>query len=196
MAETAIPRDGLACLGEEASANPEFRSLYEAVAERLTLSDAERTAIREYEKLRRTNKRLQGQASDALRTAGLRIVIEGLPILLRSDLVPSWNNWRPDWQSLRVFSNEPRYLLRATTPTTSDVITARRLGILAVDNAMAGYTNFMISQWLTEFVLVPLELVVLGRKRVPEGGIFWKSVRAKTGQGDIVAPWSGAAPPA
>jgi len=52
----------------------------------------------------------------------------------------------------------------------------------AVDNAMAGYTDFMISQWLTEFVLVPLKLVILGRKRIPQSGIFWKSVLAKTQQ--------------
>jgi 6-phosphofructokinase len=68
------------------------------------------------------------------------------------------------------------------------VIFAERLGALAVDNAMAGYTDFMVSQWKTEFVLVPLKLVVLGRKRVPEGGIFWKSVRASTGQpADLVS---------
>jgi hypothetical protein len=67
---------------------------------------------------------------------------------------------------------------------------AQRLGILAVDNAMAGYTDFMISNWLTEFVLVPLQLVVLGRKRIPEQGIFWKSVLAKTRQpADLVSPW-------
>jgi hypothetical protein len=47
---------------------------------------------------------------------------------------------------------------------------------------MAGYTDFMVSQWLTEFVLVPLQLVVLGRKKVSKDGIFWKSVVSKTGQ--------------
>lgn len=52
----------------------------------------------------------------------------------------------------------------------------------SVDGAMAGYTDFMISQWLTEYVMVPLQLVVLGRKRIPKDGIFWKSVIAKTGQ--------------
>jgi hypothetical protein len=62
------------------------------------------------------------------------------------------------------------------------VIFGERLGTLAVDNAMAGYRDFIVSQWLTEFVLVPLDLIVLGRKRVPIDGIFWKSVRAKTGQ--------------
>jgi hypothetical protein len=62
------------------------------------------------------------------------------------------------------------------------MIFGERLGAIAVDNAMAGYRDFMVSQWLTEFVLVPLELVVLGRKRVPVNGIFWKSVRSTTGQ--------------
>jgi hypothetical protein len=51
---------------------------------------------------------------------------------------------------------------------------------------MAGYDGFMVSQWLTEFVLVPLRLVSLGRKRIPESGIFWKSVLAKTGQGTLL----------
>jgi hypothetical protein len=46
----------------------------------------------------------------------------------------------------------------------------------------AGYTDFMVSQWFTEYVLVPVELVALGRKRTPKEGIFWKSVIAKTGQ--------------
>jgi 6-phosphofructokinase 1 len=82
----------------------------------------------------------------------------------------------------RVFINEPRHLLRSIPPSTIDIITASRLGTLAVDNAMAGFYGFMISQWLTEFCLVPLELVVLGRKRIPPEGIFFKSVIKKTGQ--------------
>ena len=72
--------------------------------------------------------------------------------------------------------------MRAIPPRSMDIITAQRLGILAVDNALAGYTDFMVSQWLTEYVLVPLKLVILGRKRIPKEGIFWKSVLAKTGQ--------------
>jgi 6-phosphofructokinase 1 len=82
----------------------------------------------------------------------------------------------------RVFINEPRHLIRSIPPSTIDIITASRLGILAVDNSMAGYYGFMISQWLTEFCLVPFELVVLGRKRIPPEGIFFKSVIKKTGQ--------------
>lgn len=82
----------------------------------------------------------------------------------------------------RPFINEPRHLLRSIPPSTIDIITASRLGTLAVDNAMAGYYGFMISQWLTEYCLIPLELVVLGRKRIPPEGIFFKSVIKKTGQ--------------
>jgi 6-phosphofructokinase len=84
-----------------------------------------------------------------------------------------------------VFTSEPRHLLRSSPPSANDIISGRRFGTLAVDNAMAGYGDFMISQWLTEYVLVPLSLVVLGRKRVPEPGIFWKSVLAKTEQRDM-----------
>jgi hypothetical protein len=81
-----------------------------------------------------------------------------------------------------VVTDEPRHLLRAIPPSCLDIIFGQRLGTLAVENALAGYTDFMISQWLTEYVLVPLQLAVLGRKRIPRTGIFWKSVLAKTGQ--------------
>jgi len=92
------------------------------------------------------------------------------------------------WEDFRVVTNEPRHLIRSIRPSVSDVIFAERLGALAVDNAMAGYSDLMVSQWLTEFVLVPLPLVVLGRKRVYTRGMFWKSVRAKTGQAPRPTP--------
>jgi 6-phosphofructokinase 1 len=86
------------------------------------------------------------------------------------------------WESFRVFANEPRHLLRAVEPRSSDILFSQRLGTLAVDGAMAGYHDFMISQWLTEYVMVPLKLVVLGRKRVPADGIFYQSAIDSTGQ--------------
>jgi len=55
-------------------------------------------------------------------------------------------------------TSEPRHLIRAVPPSVTDQIVGQRLGALAVDNAMAGYTDFMVSQWLTEYVLVPLAL--------------------------------------
>ncbi|HUT92305.1 MAG TPA: 6-phosphofructokinase [Thermoguttaceae bacterium] len=170
MAETAIPTDAMEYVDPE-------DDLHE-----IGLSDAEKREIREFEDRRKSGRRIEGQTSDELRTAGSKIVSRGLAKLLPGIRVRARGDVAPEWTKLRVFTNEPRHLLRSIRPSCSDVIMGQRLGTLAVDNAMAGYTDFMISQWLTEYVLVPLKLVVLGRKRIPEFGIFWKSVRAKTGQ--------------
>lgn len=164
MAETAIPNcfpkyDGYTYLDD-----PE-----------IGLEQKERDAI---EKFIREDRRVQGQTPDALRRGGIKIISRFLQKEIRNmDSNPS-----SIWRNFRVFTNEPRHLIRAMDPSSHDIIYCQRLGILAVDNAMAGFTDFMISQWVTEFVLVPLKLVVLGRKRVTKDGIFWKSVLANTGQ--------------
>jgi 6-phosphofructokinase 1 len=156
MAETAIPRDAEHYLKDKD----------------VKLDDDEQNAIRDFVA---GGRRVRGQTPDALRSAGLKIVSRVLQRSIRQ--IPGWY-----WSDFRVLTNEPRHLIRAIPPSAHDVAFAQRLGALAVDNAMAGYTDFMVSQWLTEYVLVPLELVILGRKRVPRGGIFWKSVRANTRQ--------------
>jgi 6-phosphofructokinase 1 len=153
MAETAIPEDA------------------ETYVPGAGLTDDELKSLRAY---RGEDVYLDGQTSDDLRSASLKLVVSGI----RKEL-------RKRFDDVRIFTNEPRHILRATNPSFSDIIIGQRLGALAVDNAMAGYSNFMVSQWLTEFVLVPLRLVALGRKRIPESGIFWKSVLAKTGQGEL-----------
>lgn len=127
------------------------------------------------------DRRVYGQTPDALRTVSLRLVSQVLQYRIQNDM----GSDDPYWKTFRVFTSEPRHLLRSSPPSANDIISGRRFGTLAVDNAMAGYHDFMISQWLTEYVLVPLSLVVLGRKRVPDKGIFWKSVLAKTGQRDM-----------
>lgn len=172
MSETAIPVDAMRYVGAPGK-EPEID---------IQLSDKEKSAIREFESMRYRKMRIQGQTNDFLRTAGLKIVSRGLERLLPIQTIADDHPGSTDWTKLRVFTNEPRHLLRAIPPSCSDIIIGHRLGTLAVDNAVAGYTDFMISQWLTEYVLVPLKLVVLGRKRIPEPGIFWKSVLAKTGQ--------------
>lgn len=173
MAETAIPTDAMNYVRPAPGVAPKVN---------IGLSDAEEDAIREYDEVRRRKRRITGQTNDALRTAGLKIVSLGLPFLLKDRAIEPKHHADVDWDHLRVFTNEPRHLLRAIAPSCSDIIIGQRLGTLAVDNAVAGYTDFMISQWLTEYVMVPLKLVVLGRKRIPTTGIFWKSVLAKTGQ--------------
>jgi len=156
MAEIAIPED-----------------VEEFLASNLNnLDEEEIEAVKKYV---RGKRQLRGETPDALRRAGLKIIKRILEHEIRSMDDEFWTDYR-------VFTNEPRHLVRSIEPSTSDIIFGQRLGALAVDNTMAGYTDFMISQWLTEFVLVPLPLVVLGRKRVPPEGIFWKSVLARTGQ--------------
>jgi 6-phosphofructokinase 1 len=168
MAETALPEDA----GEYIN-DPDVH-----------LSDREKGAVTTFLE---QGRRVTGQTPDELRTAGLKMVSRLLqkrirelrPPRPRGAVLPNQGSY---WRDYRVVTNEPRHLIRSIRPSVSDVIFGERLGTLAVDNAMAGYRDFAVSQWLTEFVLVPLDLMVLGRKRVPIDGIFWKSVRAKTGQ--------------
>jgi 6-phosphofructokinase 1 len=128
------------------------------------LTRVEKEAIKEY---RTEMRKIDCHVNDHLRSGVVKIIAWAI---------------ENEAGKKRPFINEPRHLLRSIPPSTIDIITASRLGTLAVDNAMAGYYGFMISQWLTEFCLVPLELVVLGRKRIPPEGIFFKSVIKKTGQ--------------
>ena len=166
MAETAVPTDALDFVDDA----------------EIALNVHEKEAIRAFERLRASGKRIQGQTDDALRSAGLKIVSIGLRKMIPVAQIDGIDDFKVTWSDMRVVVNEPRHLLRAISPSCSDIIMGSRLGTLAVDNAMAGYTDFMVSQWLTEYVLVPLQMVVMGRKRIPDSGIFWKSVRAKTGQ--------------
>jgi 6-phosphofructokinase 1 len=151
--------------------------------------EGEKGAIFKYMQAREEAKLPQGQTPDELRSAGLKLVCEGVRLRLEELIADRKGGQRPEIylyaEDMRVFSNEPRHILRATPPSSLDIITGQRLGALAVDNAMAGYTDFMISQWLTEYVMVPLRLASLGRKRIPKTGIFWKSVLAKTEQGNL-----------
>jgi 6-phosphofructokinase 1 len=152
MSETAIPLDALTYL-----------ELYE---NEIRLTETESLAIKKYFN---ENRIIKGHIEDELREASFKIVKYSIKRELEDF-------------NLKILTNEPRHLIRSIPPSTIDIINASRLGTLAVDNAIAGYTDFMISQWLTEYCLVPLDLVVLGRKKIPKKGIFWKSVVAKTGQ--------------
>ena len=94
----------------------------------------------------------------------------------------------------RVFINEPRYLVRSVPPNSFDQRYCQRLADLAVHNALAGFTDFMISQWLTEYVLVPLRLIAEQKdstgkritKKIPPSGIFWKTVISSTRQPSFI----------
>jgi 6-phosphofructokinase 1 len=156
MSETAVPKDVNKYLDD-----PD-----------VALTEEEKSELNKYLGLK--NRRLPGHTPDPMRTGTLKVVSR----VLYKNIRELGNNWT----RFRMITNEPKHQLRAIPPSCSDTIFGRRLGSLAVDGAMAGYSDFMISQWLTEYVMVPLRLVILGRKRVPKTGIFWNSVRDSTGQ--------------
>lgn len=176
MAEAAIPIDALDYKEHPA----------------VELTSDEKTALERFDKNRRAGRRIEGHISDALRDAGLKIVKTGIQIHIPDAIQKVQNELEfgttplpiINWAKLaqKTLASEPRHLLCAIPPNALDLSTAQRLGLLAVDSALAGYTDFMISLWLSEYVLVPLELVTLGRKRIPEKGMLWKSVVGKTGQ--------------
>lgn len=169
MAETALPADAGDYIDDPL----------------VHLSDPQKDAVKAF---LAQGRRVTGQTPDELRTAALKMISRLLQKRIRGLELPHPQGAEPGapiggyWSQYHVVTNEPKQLIRSIRPSVSDVIFGERLGTLAVDNAMAGYRDFVVSQWLTEFVLVPMDLVVLGRKRVPINGIFWKSVRAKTGQ--------------
>jgi 6-phosphofructokinase 1 len=93
-----------------------------------------------------------------------------------------------DGNHVDVFFNRPRHYIRASPANAQDKIYCGQLGALAVDSAMGGYTDFMVSQWLNSYVLVPLELVAGYHRRIPTSSVLWKQVLNSTGQPSIGCP--------
>lgn len=89
---------------------------------------------------------------------------------------------RPEVFTGHVVLSQPGYLIRAVPPSAADIVYAERLGALAVDNALAGYTGCMVAQRQSDYVLVPLPLVMKVKRRVPKDDAIWKEVVASTGQ--------------
>jgi 6-phosphofructokinase 1 len=129
------------------------------------------------------------------RQHGIVVVAEGVGLILRrkqvdlhqsgdfmQDLKTYFMKRLNGARPVEVFTNEPKHLIRSGRAIAHDQIYCRRLGALAVDSALAGYTDCLISQWMTNYVLVPLELVVGRRKRVSPQGVFWRQVCNTTGQ--------------
>ncbi len=128
----------------------------------------------------RTNPRV----SDALRTWRLNIIHDRF----REYFGKIWGDEH------QVFVEEPRYLIRAIPANSVDQIYCQRLADLAVHNALAGFSDFMISQWLDEYVLVSLKLVAEEKgpdgkrltKKINPGSVFWATVINSTDQPSFV----------
>lgn len=106
------------------------------------------------------------------------------------------------WHNLgkhEVFGNQPQHTIRSIAANSHDQVYCRRLADMAVDSCLGGYTDFMISSWLTEYVIVPLQfparggLTDEGFKTFPTGGIFWRTVLRSTGQPSFLSSEARAA---
>lgn len=53
---------------------------------------------------------------------------------------------------------------------------------LAVHDGLAGFIELMINRCLIECVLMPLQLITKGHKKILLGGILWTTVISSTGQ--------------
>jgi 6-phosphofructokinase 1 len=90
-------------------------------------------------------------------------------------------------RKVTTFINRPRHQIRAIAPNAADRTYCERLGAMAVEAGLTGYTGCMVSHWLNEYVLVPLSLACTKRS-LALGGLFWKQVVLSTGQPDISPP--------
>ncbi|MEW6138266.1 MAG: ATP-dependent 6-phosphofructokinase [Thermodesulfobacteriota bacterium] len=77
---------------------------------------------------------------------------------------------------------DPSYYIRSVPATPNDSVFCAFLAQNAVHAGMAGMTNVMVAMWHTDFVYVPIRLVITGRKQVDLNGRLWRSVLESTGQ--------------
>lgn len=77
---------------------------------------------------------------------------------------------------------DPSYTIRSVEATADDAIFCTFLAANAVHAGMAGKTNMVVGLWNDEYVYIPIDLVVAGRKQVDLNGKLWGSVLEATGQ--------------
>jgi 6-phosphofructokinase 1 len=88
-------------------------------------------------------------------------------------------------REIQPFVNRPRHHIRSAPPNAFDQTYCDRLGALAVETGLAGYTRCVVSFWLSEYVLVPLSLLANQKKLMTTEGMFWKQVLLSTGQPNV-----------
>lgn len=77
---------------------------------------------------------------------------------------------------------DPSYTIRSVEATAGDAIFCTFLAANAVHAGMAGKTNMVVGLWNDEYVYIPINLVVTGRKQIDLDGKLWSSVLEATGQ--------------
>jgi 6-phosphofructokinase 1 len=77
---------------------------------------------------------------------------------------------------------DPSYLIRSNAANASDSLLCDLYARNAVHAAMAGKTGLVIGFLHDAFIHIPIEMLVLEKKRVDPDGLRWKAVLAVTGQ--------------
>jgi 6-phosphofructokinase 1 len=77
---------------------------------------------------------------------------------------------------------DPSYMIRSVPADADDSVFCGFLAQNAVHAGLAGKTNMVVGQWNHQFVHIPIELLVHGRKQVEPSGDLWRSVLEATGQ--------------
>lgn len=77
---------------------------------------------------------------------------------------------------------DPSYIVRSVPANAQDNVYCSRLAQSAVHAAMAGKTSMLVGRWHGEFVNLPLDLVIHGRRKVDPTLELWHAVLESTGQ--------------
>ncbi len=77
---------------------------------------------------------------------------------------------------------DPSYIIRSVAACANDNVFCVFLGQNAVHAGMAGKTGVLLSSWNNQFVHIPIEAAVRGRKQISPDGPLWLSVLEATGQ--------------
>jgi 6-phosphofructokinase 1 len=77
---------------------------------------------------------------------------------------------------------DPSYSIRSSPANTADAVLCDFYARNAVHAAMAGKTGLVIGLLHDLFIHIPIEMLVLEKKRIDPNGIWWNAVLAATGQ--------------
>ncbi len=77
---------------------------------------------------------------------------------------------------------DPSYLIRSVPANAEDAAFCDALARNAVHAGMTGRTGITIGYIHNQFVHIPIEMVISGRKKIDPNGSLWQTVLASTGQ--------------
>jgi len=81
---------------------------------------------------------------------------------------------------------DPSYMIRSSAAEATDAYYCSRLGSNAVHAAMAGKTRILVGLVNDQYVYIPTEAVVAGRKQVDPEGSLWRDVLNATQQPEVM----------